>query len=210
MLNPKKDAQGALTTLMLCLGIGVLHIFTGLFIGMYMDIRRGHFWDAIFDRFSWVLVIGGGIALFLGGTVGTVGSYLALTGVVILLFTQGRHKKGILKKAIGGLSSVYGVTGYISDILSYCRIFGMGLATTVIAMVFNTIGSLLMGGVVGYIFAAVVLTIGHVFNIAINTLGAFVHTARLQYIEFFNKFYEGDGHTFMPLSYRARHHRITD
>ena len=108
----------------------------------------------------------------------------------------GRHKKGIIGKAVGGLSSIYNVTGYLSDILSYCRIFGMGLATTVIAMVFNTIATLLFGGVVGYIFGAIVLVIGHVFNIAINTLGSFVHTARLQYIEFFSKFYEDGGHTF--------------
>ena len=210
VINPLQDAQGAITTMILCFGIGVVHIFTGLFIGMYMDIRRGHFWDAIFDRFSWVLVIGGSIMLIIGGTVGSVGGYLALAGVAILLFTQGRHKKGIFKKAAGGLSSVYGVTGYISDILSYCRIFGMGLATTVIAMVFNTIAGLLFDSPILFIFGLVVLTVGHVFNIAINTLGAFVHTARLQYIEFFGKFYEGDGRTFMPLTYRAHHHRITD
>lgn len=210
VLNPIQDSQGALLTLMLCLGIGVLHIFTGLFIGMYMDIRRGRLLDAIFDRFSWVLLIGGGIMLILGGVIGTIGSYMALTGAAVLLLTQGRHKKGVLKKIMGGLSSLYGVTGYVGDILSYCRIFGMGLATTVIAMVFNTIAGLLMGNVFGYIVGILVLTVGHVFNIAINTLGAFVHTARLQYIEFFNKFYEGDGHAFMPLGPRTRHHRISN
>ncbi len=108
------------------------------------------------------------------------------------------------------MSSLYGVTGYVSDILSYSRIFGMGLATTVIAMVFNTIAGMLMGGVIGYIFGIVVLTVGHVFNLAINTLGSFVHTARLQYIEFFNRFYEGEGRSFMPLRLHARHHRIGD
>jgi V/A-type H+-transporting ATPase subunit I len=86
----------------------------------------------------------------------------------------------------------------------------MGLATTVIAMVFNTIATMLMGGVVGYIFGLVVLTVGHVFNLAINALGAFVHTARLQYIEFFSKFYEGGGHTFMPLGVRTKNYRLQD
>jgi V/A-type H+-transporting ATPase subunit I len=193
---------------MLCLGIGVLHILTGIGIGMYMDIRRGHFWAAIFDRFSWMMVIVGGIMLLVGSPVAQVGQYIALAGAATLLLTQGRRKKGIIRKITGGLASLYGVTSYVSDILSYARIFGMGLATTVIAMVFNTIAGLLMGGVVGYIFGLVILTVGHVFNIAINALGAFVHTARLQYIEFFNKFYEADGHAFSPLRFATRNHRL--
>lgn len=210
VLNPIQDAQGAMLTLIVCLGVGVIHIFTGLFIAMYMDIRRGRILDAVFDRFSWFLLISGCIMLILGGVIGTIGSYLTIAGAAILLFTQGRHKKGIIKKITGGLASLYGVTSYIGDILSYSRIFGMGLATTVIAMVFNTIGGLLMGNFIGYIMGIIILTFGHVFNIAINTLGAFVHTARLQYIEFFNKFYEGDGHAFMPLAFRTRHHKISN
>ena len=210
VINPLSNANDALLMLVLCLGIGVLHIFTGLITGMVIDIRRGRVFDAICDRFSWVLLISGGIMLMLGGIIGTVGTYMALAGAAILLFTQGRHKKGVLKKIVGGLSSLYGVTGYLGDILSYCRIFGMGLATTVIAMVFNTIAGLLMDSAILYVFGLVVLTVGHVFNIAINTLGAFVHTARLQYIEFFNKFYEGDGRTFNPLTLRTRHHRIVE
>ncbi len=210
VLSPLQDADGAMATLGLCLGIGVLHILTGIGIGAYMDIKRGHFFAAIFDRVSWMLVIVGGIMLLVGGSVGTAGSYMALAGMLILLCTQGRNKKGIVKKVVGGLSSLYGITGYVSDILSYCRIFGMGLATTVIAMVFNTIAGLMMGPWYGYVFGIIIMTVGHVFNIAINALGAFVHSARLQYIEFFNKFYEGDGHAFMPLGIRAKHHRLQD
>lgn len=207
VINPL-DGDGAMTTLMLCLGIGVLHILTGIGIGMYMDIRRGHIWAALFDRFSWIMVIVGGIMMLVGAPVAQIGTYIAAAGALILLATQGRGKKGIIRKVTGGLASLYGVTSYVSDILSYARIFGMGLATTVIAMVFNTIAGLLMGGVVGYIFGLVVLTVGHVFNIAINALGAFVHTARLQYIEFFNKFYEADGHAFSPLRVSTRNHRL--
>ncbi len=207
LINTNADP---ITLLVLCIGIGVLHIFTGIVIGMYMDIKRGRVFAAIFDRFSWILLLSGVIMMLLGGTVGSIGQYLAIAGGVILLLTQGRSKKGIVRKITGGLASLYGVTGYVSDILSYARIFGMGLATTVIAQVFNTIAGMLMGGVAGYIFGLVILTVGHTFNIAINVLGAFVHTARLQYIEFFNKFYEGGGHTFRPLALRAKNHRIVD
>jgi V/A-type H+-transporting ATPase subunit I len=195
--------------LVLCIGIGILHIYAGIIVGMYMDIKRGHILAAIFDRFSWILLLTGVILLLIGSGLANIGQYLALAGGAILLFTQGRSKKGVVRKITGGLASLYGITGYISDILSYCRIFGMGLATTVIAQVFNTIAGMLMGGAVGYIFGIVILTVGHTFNIAINVLGAFVHTARLQYIEFFNKFYEGGGRAFKPLAIRTKNHRLT-
>jgi V/A-type H+-transporting ATPase subunit I len=107
-------------------------------------------------------------------------------------------------------AGVYGATGYISDILSYCRLFGMGLATSVIAMVFNTIAAMFFGSVVGYIIGGIVMIVGHTFNIAINALGAFVHTARLQFIEFYGKFYEGGGHVFTPLGVKTKNFRLED
>ncbi len=209
VINPL-DGDGAMITLGMCLGIGILHILTGICVGIYMDIKRGQFWAAIFDRFSWIMVIVGLIMLLVGGPLGAIGTYLALGGAAILLLTQGRGKKGIVRKAVGGLASLYNVTGYISDILSYARIFGMGLSTTVIAMVFNTIAGLMMGPWFGYVFGIIIMTVGHVFNIMINALGAFVHSARLQYIEFFNKFYEGDGHAFMPLSLKTKNYRLEE
>jgi V/A-type H+-transporting ATPase subunit I len=157
-----------------------------------------------------MMVLAGAVMLALGGTAGSVGMYVAIAGLAILLFTQGRAKKGILRKAMGGLASIYGITSYLSDILSYCRIFGMGLATTVIGMVFNTIAGLFFGPWYGYVLGIIVLTIGHVFNIAINTLGAFVHTARLQYIEFFSKFFESGGHMFRPLGLKTKNYRLED
>ncbi|MDD5016994.1 MAG: V-type ATP synthase subunit I [Eubacteriales bacterium] len=207
IINPLEDAM---SMLIICLGIGIIHLMFGLGMGAYINIKRGKVWSAVFDNVSWIMVLAGAVMLVFGGVTGTVGTYLAIAGVAILLLTQGRHKKGIIGKAVGGLASIYGATGYLSDILSYCRIFGMGLATTVIAMVFNTIASLFFGGIFGYIVGIIVLTVGHVFNIAINTLGAFVHTARLQYIEFFSKFFEGGGHMFKPLSMRTKNYRLED
>ena len=205
VINPLQDAM---TMLVLCIGIGVVHILTGLGISAYMNIRRGKIWAAVFDNASWMMVLIGAGLLALGGVYATVGTYLMILGAAVLLLTQGRHKKGIVGKAIGGLASLYDVTSYLSDILSYCRIFGMGLATTVIAMVFNRIGGMFFGSIPGYVIGVVIMTVGHVFNIAINTLGAFVHTARLQYIEFYSKFFEGGGHAFKPLGMRTKHYRL--
>jgi V/A-type H+-transporting ATPase subunit I len=210
ILKPLESAESAMTMLILCLGVGVVHLLFGLGMGAYANIRHGRILDAVLDNMSWMLVLGGAVMLVLGGIAGTVGTGMILLGVLMLLASQIVKKKNVFKALIGWLGQLYGATGYLSDILSYARIFAMGLATSVIAMVFNTIGELFFGSVVGYILAAIVMTVGHVFNIAINTLGAFVHTARLQYIEFYSKFYEAGGHVFAPLGIRTRNYRLEE
>ena len=128
---------------------------------------------------------------------------MAIGGVVVLLCTQGRHEKKLLKKITKGLSSLYDITSYLSDILSYSRLFALGLATGVIGMVVNTIAGMLAGNVVGYIFMAVILVFGHTLNLVINALGAYVHASRLQFIEFFGKFFEEGGYPFSPFAIKT-------
>lgn len=207
ILNPLEDAM---TMLILCLGIGMVHLLFGLGMGVYANIKQGNVFGAIFDNMAWMFVLIGAVMLILGGIVGTVGTYLILAGVAMLLVSQLRQKRNVIKAITGWLGGLYGATGYLSDVLSYARIFAMGLATSVIAMVFNTIAGLFFGQWWGYIIGPIVLIIGHVFNIAINTLGAFVHTARLQYIEFYSKFYEAGGHMFAPLSIQTKNYRLED
>ncbi len=209
VINPLGEEGGAMKLLVLCLAVGAVHLTAGQIVGAYILIKQGKFWDAVFDKFTWVLFMAGAGMLALGGTVGSAGLYIMLGSLAVVLLTAGRSRKGIFKKLIGGFGALYsGVTGNLSDLLSYCRLFGMGLATSVIAMVFNTIGGLFLGPWYGYIIAAVVLIIGHVFNIGINALGAFVHTARLQFIEFYGRFFEGGGHAFAPLGIKLKNFRI--
>jgi V/A-type H+-transporting ATPase subunit I len=127
-----------------------------------------------------------------------IGKYMAIIGTVGLVATQGRSKKGILSKLISGVLSLYNVTGFLGDVLSYSRLFALGLATGVIGTVVNSMSVMLKGSIIGYIFMAFFMILGHSFNIAINTLGAYVHASRLQYVEFFGKFFEGDGKPFTP------------
>ncbi|MBR5228456.1 MAG: V-type ATP synthase subunit I, partial [Firmicutes bacterium] len=122
--------------------------------------------------------------------------------------TGGRHKKG-LGKVTGGLGSLYGITGYPSDVLSYSRLLALGLATGVVAQVINTLGSLAGGGIKGTIVMLVVFLVGTVFNLAINVLGSFVHSSRLQYVEFFGKFFEGGGTLFNPFKRKTKYVDIT-
>ena len=111
-------------------------------------------------------------------------------------------------KLVKGVGALYNVTSYASDLLSYSRILALGLASAVIAKVINIIASLGGDGIVGYILLIVVLLVGHALNMAINLLGTFVHASRLQYIEFFGKFYEEGGTPFKPLTPKSKYVRF--
>ena len=135
----------------------------------------------------------------------TAGLVMVIAGLVMLVATQGRHNKNIFMKIVGGVGSLYSIIGYLSDLLSYSRILALGLASMVIASVFNILGTLPGPSVIGVIFFIVIFLIGHLLNMAINMLGTFVHTSRLQYIEFFGKFYEDGGRPFEPLTAESKY-----
>ena len=204
-----------ITVLIFTLVVGVLHIFSGMILKMVQDIRGGRVWDAVFDELSWMVLITGAGLLFLPAT-RTVGAVLAVAGAATVLLTAGRAKKNVFGKIAGGLGGLYNITGYLSDILSYSRIFALSLATGVIAMVMNMLAGMVLGGfsgplvVLGVLFAALICIVGHAFNLAMGLLSAYVHDSRLQYIEFFNKFYEGGGDPFTPLSFDPRHVNLVD
>lgn len=201
LLNPLEQP---LQMMALCLGVGAVHLLTGLGIAAYLNIKRKKPLDALFDQGFWVLLLLGLGMLALPQTSG-VGMWMAIAGVAGIILTAGRAKKNIFSRLIGGLGSLYNITGWISDLLSYARLFGMGLATGVIGMVINMLVGMIMTNPIGIIIGIPILIFGHAFNMAINTLGAYVHACRLQYIEFFNKFYEDGGRPFTPLSDDARY-----
>lgn len=193
--------------LIVTLGIGVAHIFTGLIVQIVNNIKAGHVLDALFDQVSWMLVIGG-ICLFFLPAVRTVGIVLAAVGAVTILCTAGRAKKGVVGKITGGLVGLYGITNYLSDILSYSRILALSLATGVVGMVMNMLAGMIQGSVIGFILSLLIYIVGHVFNLVLGLLSAYVHDCRLQYIEFYGKFYEGSGKLFTPLSIHPKYIQI--
>ena len=105
---------------------------------------------------------------------------------------------------------LYNITGWVSDVLSYSRLLALGLATGVIASVINQMGSMVGNNVFGVIVFILVFCFGHLFNLAINLLGAYVHTCRLQYVEFFGKFYEGGGKAFRPFKQITKYVEIKE
>lgn len=189
--------------------LGAVHLFTGMGIKIYMLAKRGHLMDGLMDVGLWYLILVG-LPMMVLPAVANVGKILAIVGAVGLILTQGRHEKNILMKPIKGVMSLYDITGYLSDVLSYSRVLALGLAGGIIANVFNLLGTMPGFNLVGIIAFLLIFVIGHVFNLAISGLGAYVHTSRLQYVEFFGKFYEAGGKPFRPFQANTKYTLISD
>lgn len=193
---------------------GVIHMFVGLALKGYMCLKQKDVMAFVCDVLSWFMFLIGLILILLPSTIfesiaqmdfnfpafmTPLSLALTVAGALIILVMSGRRKKKkILLRLALGLYDLYGITSWLSDVLSYSRLLALGLATGVIASVVNQMGSMFGTGVLGTIVFILVFIIGHVFNMAINILGAYVHTNRLQFVEFFGKFYEGGGKPFEP------------
>lgn len=201
--------------LMFSFVIGIVHLFTGLGIQFYQLWRAGQKWDAICDVGFWYGLVTGlivwlcstsmlqsmaNLSFVIPAGVVLAAQLLAAVSALGIILTSGRASHNPVLRLLKGLYGLYGVTNYLSDILSYSRLLALGLATGVIASVINQMGTMMGGGVGGAILFIIVFLIGHTFNIGINLLGAYVHTNRLQYVEFFGKFYEGGGEKFTPFA----------
>ncbi|HOP86527.1 MAG TPA: V-type ATP synthase subunit I [Syntrophorhabdaceae bacterium] len=200
--------------LIIALGLGVLNQFFGITLKMYGLYRKRDFIGVISDGLCWIITLTG--ILIMAGQVFTdlpksifnTGIFLFIIGAIGLILTQGREIKGTAGRFAGGLISLYGIVGsygitaFIGDTLSYCRLLALGLTTSIVAMAFNLMAGMLKGiPYIGIILFIIVLVIGHVFNFLISALGAFVHSMRLIFVEFFGRFYEGGARPFQPLGF---------
>lgn len=194
LFDPLKEP---IKMLFFCLILGIIQLYVGMGIQLYKNIKSGNIFDGIVDQGLWYLLLTG--LIFLGlGPLAVIGKYMSIVGVVGLILFAGRKETNIIKRLLLGVLSLYNVTGYLGDVLSYSRLFALGLATGVIGTVVNAMASMMGGSFFGNIIMVIGMVFGHTFNIAINLLGAYVHSSRLQYVEFFSKFYEGDGKPFTP------------
>ena len=110
----------------------------------------------------------------------------------------------------GGILALYDISGYFSDVLSYSRLFALGLATGVLGQMFNMVATMFHIPYIGFFVTLLILVIGHTFNLLMSGLGSFIHDARLQYVEFFSKFYEAGGIPFRPFTLRTLYTKIKD
>ena len=197
--------------LILSLALGVIQILFGIFLKMLEHLREKHYAEAILDEALWIFFLSSLVFLIISNSlslqIASLASKLSIIGAVLLVFTQGRHKKNIIQKFSSGLLSLYKVSGYMGDTLSYSRLLALGMSTTIIGSVINILAGMLKGGIpiLGVVLMIILLIFGHLFNLIIGTLGAFVHSTRLQMVEFFSKFYEGGGREFRPYRREAEY-----
>ncbi len=205
--------NNSMELLMYCFIFGVIHLLTGLLLRFYILFKEKNYISAVFDVIP-VCIFVVGFAIFAGGFIFTFderikssGAPLLLTGSLLIVLTSGRSSKNILGKLGGGLYGLYNAaSGYLGDILSYSRLLALSLVTGVIANVVNLLGAMFNNV---FIFILVFI-IGHTINIAINLIGTYVHTNRLQYVEFFSKFYEGSGRVFTPFKINSKFFTIKE
>ena len=198
---------------------GIIHIYAGFALKAANLIREKKYLDALFDvGFVYVFYTGAVLCLLpyipainagKAAPLVNTGKYMLVIGGVLLILTQGRSKKNIFSKLAGGLFSLYDVVGFLSDVLSYSRLLALGLATSIIASIINEISFMFDFPIVlKIILAAAILLVGHTVNFGINALGAYVHSCRLQYLEFFGKFFTGGGQAFSPLKINTKYTKL--
>ncbi len=203
--------------LFVALGMGEVHLIAGMAVNMVQTWKSGKPIVALCENVPyWVMFAGIDMMAPLAAagmisseplapateallqSLSNVGMYVMVAGVAMILLLKGIGEKTVMAWLIKGLGGLYSLISFASDLLSYSRILALGLVASVIAQVINMLTSMGSSGPVGFIFMLIIMILGHGLNLAINLLGTFVHAARLQYIEFFGKFYEDGGESFKP------------
>ena len=203
LIDTNKDIT---TILILSIVLGAIQIFCGLGIKAYMLIKAGKPLDAFYDVGSWVITLISLAVVLVGAFVGgvpsivkTIAIVLMIFGMVVIVLTNGRGAGSKAAELGQGAYALYGITSYVGDLVSYTRLMALGLAGGSLAGAFNMIIGLFSSNIVALIlFGPLLFVFGHIFNLALSLLGAYVHTCRLQYVEYFGKFYEGGGRAFTP------------
>ena len=187
--------------------LGVIQVFTGMAVSVEEKFRHGQALDAVTGEIAWwFILIGAGLAI--GGpmipgapaSLGTVGIVVLVVGVVLLPTGSIIRSKSPLGAVTWIWDAYQGISGYFSDILSYLRLMALMMAGSIIASVFNTLGSVF--GLVPFIIVSI---IGNTLNLVLNLLGCYVHTMRLQCLEFFGRFYQDGGKAFRPLAVETQY-----
>lgn len=221
LINPLAG-NGLMTFLVIAFAAGVVHIMSGIAVDGYWKIKQKNFRDAFQDSFLWLLFLGSIIIWLLLKF--TPAYYLIFVSLFSIIFFQGgvfdhllgfivNLGKGKFNAALmsfakifvaipKGILKLYGLIGYVSDMLSYSRLMALGLSTGIIGFAMNTIAGVMADliPIVGIVIAVFVIIFGHLLNLALSGLGAFIHSGRLQFVEFFGKFMEGGGRVWQPLN----------
>ncbi|MGI6086020.1 MAG: V-type ATP synthase subunit I [Acetivibrionales bacterium] len=196
--------------------IGIIHMYAGMFMKALNYIRRGQIIDAVCDvGFGYIMLTGfimillpfaPGLTIPGSSPVVQAGYYVFAVGTGLVLLTAGRNSRNFFGKIFGGLPRLYDIVGFFSDCLSYTRILALGLASAIIGDIVNTLATSFGDNfLIRITLTTAVLLFGHTLNFALNALGAYVHSCRLQFLEFFGKFLEGGGMAFNPFKAKTKY-----
>lgn len=194
--------------------LGIIQVLFGIGVKGYMLIRDGKPLAAVFDSLFWIIALITGVGMIVGFTgmipaaLVSVIQWTFLASLIGLAVTQGRENKTTAGKIGGGIYAVYGITSYVGDFVSYTRIAALLLSGAYIAYSFNLMATLIPAGILRIIFGSVIFLLGMLINIGLSALGAYVHTCRLQYVEFFGKFFEGGGIPFNAFKLKNKYIKI--
>ncbi len=198
VFNPMTDLTSRIMPITYILGL--LHLSLGLYLSGLIAWKAGNKNRMLFVT---VPMISSFILASLAWVAGLeVFVYPFYFSLLLTMWGLGESGNPIVRLLKGFGSLLNESLGWFSNILSYSRLFALGLATGIIAMAFNIVATTMGGllpGVLGWVVMLLVLAFGHTLNIALNVLGAYVHSSRLQFVEFFGMFLEGGGKVLKPL-----------
>ena len=201
--QPLSLSKDLITIMILSIIFGVIQIMVGLSLGAYSNLKKKAYTDAYTSHLGWLAIITGIILYVLGSMVlniswiATIGSSIAIiaaVAIVVITVLSSENKWGGLAS---GLYNLYGISGYVADVVSYTRLMALAVSGGSIASAFNMLVGFLppVARFTAGIFLIVAL---QGLNIFLSFLGAYVHGLRLQFVEFFGKFYDGGGHALKP------------
>ena len=201
--QPLSLSKDLITIMILSIIFGVIQIMVGLSLGAYSNLKKKAYVDAYTSHLGWLAIITGIILYVLGSMVlniswiATIGSSIAIiaaVAIVVVTVLSSENKWGGLAS---GLYNLYGISGYVADVVSYTRLMALAVSGGSIASAFNMLVGFLppVARFTAGIFLIVAL---QGLNIFLSFLGAYVHGLRLQFVEFFGKFYDGGGHALKP------------
>lgn len=209
LINPIDDA---VMLMILSMALGLCQMLAGIGAKFYVLWKNGDKVGAVCDCGFWMTLLIGAAVLAAGVALSPivlkVGMWIMIASAAGLVLTGGRGKKNPVMRVLSGLVGLYDISGYVSDLMSYTRLMALGLTTGVMAQVFNMLATMFGTSIWSLVPLIIIFVVGHAVNFGLNVLGAYVHTIRLQYVEMFQKFYEGGGRAFKPFAFHSKYTKI--